>query len=177
MSNPPKSSGNLQRHKSLFEETVSWLDHVEELGSRPADAQSSKLAILLGQAVSIFNKIPPAAVMDDGKSVFKQCQRVLGLLRKYNLTILAFHYDCAIRVALREQNWLEASELFWEQIDPDAGNPPVDVSVVDPIGLYAIARLTQQRGGAVAEQVMDAVNQMTMISPMNQDKCKFRRVP
>jgi hypothetical protein len=103
------------------------------------------------------------------------CQQVLNTLKKeWNLDIQNSHYQHAIAVANQEQNFKLASDLFERQIDPNAGRPPVNVSMEDPQGLYAVAKLhsppvdDQESPSTAAEHVMDAVQRLVMVSPHDQ---------
>lgn len=106
-------------------------------------------------------------------SIFDDCQKVLDTLKKWNLNIRGQHYEYCIEAANREQRWKEAANLFWRQIDPEAGYNPVRVRISKPHGLYAIALCAQEENSAVAEHVFDAVGQLTMVSPADQRTCKY----
>lgn len=106
----------------------------------------------------------------------KKCQQVLKVLRKdWNLDIQGNHFQHAISVAIQEENYKLASDLFEQQIDPNAGNSPVSVAIDNPQGMYAIAKLhspsddeSSSLSSAGAEHVMDAVQRLVMVSPNDQ---------
>jgi hypothetical protein len=106
------------------------------------------------------------------RTSFSDCQRVLALARKWNLDIN--DQQAALEAACSEGLWREASDLFSKQIDPDHhGYAPMEISVRTPLGLFAIARDAQEQGSPVAEQVMNAVMNMSMVNPTDQNKCKY----
>jgi hypothetical protein len=110
--------------------------------------------------------------------VSQKCQRVLKILKKeWNLDIQSSHYQHAIAVANLEENYSLASDLFEQQIDPNAGRTPVPVAIDNPQGLFAIAMLhsppnnnipEEVSSSAAAEHVMDAVQRLIMVSPHDQ---------
>lgn len=108
-----------------------------------------------------------------GISLFDESQVVLTTLENWNLDIRSRHYENAIVLANRENRFKEAADLFLRQIDPEAGYNPVNVSIAKPHGLYAIARTAQEEGALPPERVFDAVVKLTMVSPSDQDRCKF----
>ena len=123
--------------------------------------RSRELSIFLGEALTILST-----------SSYDDCSRVMNIIQSYNLDLP--HYDHAIQAAAVEKNWAEAARLFRQKIDPDeAGYTPVEVSVQNPLGLYAIAKDAQKnQDGNVADRVMDAVLNLTMVSPTDQEKCE-----
>jgi hypothetical protein len=133
----------------------------------PSGKHGKELSKYLELVLFVYSQIhlPDLALFDD-------CQEVLSTLQKWNLDVRSRHYDYAIEAANREARWKEASNLFWRQIDPEAGYNPVNVSISKPHGLYAIARCAQEEDSAVAEHVFDAVMQLTMVSPSDQRTCE-----
>eukprot|EP00536_Pseudo-nitzschia_multiseries_P010631 jgi/Psemu1/26583/gm1.26583_g len=57
----------------------------------------------------------------------------------WNLDVGHRHYDRAIAACCNVGDWHLASRLFEKQIDPNAGGPPVSLSIENPLGLYALA--------------------------------------
>jgi hypothetical protein len=121
-----------------------------------------EVSFLLEQSLMLF------------RTSYSDCQRVMSLAKRLNLNIT--HQKPALEAACREGRWDEAAKLFSRQIDPDmAGFMPMDISAKEPLGLYAIARDAQKRKIPVAEQVMDAVMNMTMVNPTDQNNCEYIR--
>ena len=157
-------SGILQRTNNLLN---ALLASVDKGILRPSGKHGKELSKLLEHVLYVYSHVdlPKRALLDD-------CKEVLSILRLWNLDLRNKHYDYTVMVANREEHWKEASNLFWKQIDPEAGYSPVNVSISTPNGLYAIARLAQEEDSAVAEHVFDAVRQLTMVSPRDQETCK-----
>eukprot|EP00977_Amphora_coffeiformis_P013160 scaffold3402_cov169-Amphora_coffeaeformis.AAC.3 len=103
--------------------------------------------------------------------VWKACQEILDFMKIHELTIQEEHCQACLQVAVRYGFITEAAALFRQQIDPDqAGYRPYrSLSVNEPVGLYALAKDSQQRELAVVENVMQAVHQLCMVSPSDQD--------
>ncbi len=102
----------------------------------------------------------------------------------WNLDVSHRHYEQAIATACNCREWAVASDLFEKQIDPNAGGQPVQLSIENPLGLYAMAQRYQQEyqipitkdgdgmnedenESMVAEQIMDAVQRLVMVSPQD----------
>ena len=99
----------------------------------------------------------------------------LGVLEvDWNLDVGHRHYERAIAALCNAGKWELAAQLFEKQIDPNAGGPPVGVSIENPLGLYAVAMRCRAGEGReaeqsmVAEHVMDAVQRLSMVSPSDQ---------
>jgi hypothetical protein len=108
-------------------------------------------------------------------SVFDECQKVLHLFQQHprlQNRRQGGHDLCVMLAAANEQKWQEASDLFLACISPDqAGYCPFDVDISNPVPLYAVARHAQQyQTNTVVENVMDAVHQMTLVSPMDEER-------
>jgi len=105
----------------------------------------------------------------------------------WNLDVSHRHYERAIATCCNLGDLDLASQLFEKQIDPNAGGPPVSLSIENPLALYALAmRCRQEEENAsvtapaevesqfspppsmVAEHVMDAVQRLVMVSPSDQ---------
>jgi hypothetical protein len=136
----------------------------------PSGKHGKELSKLLELVLYVYSHI---TVSPSDVPLFEECQEVLNTLHKWNLNVGRNHYEYAITAANREERWKEASTLFLKQIDPDAGSNPFNVSISNPQGLYAVVRWAQEENLAVVEHVMDAVLQMTMVSPSDQRTCKL----
>jgi hypothetical protein len=159
-----------QDTKELFQ---SLSKSVEQGQLRPSGKHGKELSKFLELVLLVYSQTPlhPTNTTTT-MMLYKECQQVLNALKEWNLDFRNAHYDHAISIANREERWKQASDLFLRQIDPDAGYNPVEISVSNPMGLYAIARFAQEEGSAVVEQVYDAVLRMSMVSPNDQDKCR-----
>jgi hypothetical protein len=136
----------------------------------PSGKHGKELSKFLELVLYVYSHI---TVSPSNVSLFEECQEVLNTLHKWNLNVRSKPYEYAITAANREERWKEASTLFLKQIDPDAGSNPFNVSISNPQGLYAVARWAQEENLAVVEHVMDAVLQLTMVSPSDQRTCKL----
>jgi hypothetical protein len=152
-----------QDARALFH---SLSQNVEQGKLRPSGKHGKELSKFLELVLLVYSQTP----IHDNGSIFKECRVILDALEEWNLDFLNAHCEYAIAVASREQRWKDASDLFWRQVDPEAGYNPVDISVENPLGLYAIARVAQDQGSVVVEQVFDAVLRMSMVSPRDQAK-------
>lgn len=123
----------------------------------------------------IFRLLSLCGVHSDGLSPFDECRRLILLMEKeWNIELQHNHCEYAVVCAGREKRWSEASSVFWRHIDPSHGGyNPCDISISEPVGLYAIARDAQEKSLPVAEHVFDAVLRMSMVSPSDQDRCKL----
>ena len=150
-------------YKEVWQDTRALVDKIDGMMRENRNAvRSRELAIFLGEILVILST-----------SSYDDCRRILGMIQQYNLDLP--HYDHAIQAAALERNWSEAARLFREKIDPDdSGYTPVDMSVQNPLGLYAIAKDAQNNGHSnVADRVMDAVMSLTMVSPTDQERCEY----
>ena len=107
-------------------------------------------------------------------TLFEDCEEILKTLEQWNLDVRSRHYEYSIIVANREERYKDAANLFLRQIDPEAGYNPVNLSISNPQGLYSIARWAQQENEPVAEQVFNAVLQLSMVSSSDQETCKSK---
>jgi hypothetical protein len=160
--------------KAIFQEAKSLVGHLKAaVRSRqlnPAGKHGNELVHLLGQVLAVYAQ---TATPHGDPPAFDACCDAMTLLQEWNLDVQPLHYACAVEAAARESRWKEAADMFWIQIDPDAsGHTPMEISQHLAVGLYAIARNSQNEGGTTADRVMDAVLRMTMVCPMDQDKCK-----
>lgn len=163
-----------EERKAIFQDTQSLVGHIEAaVKSRqlnPLGKHGRELSHLLGQVLVVYAQ---TATSHSDPPAFDACCNVMVLLQEWNFDIQPLHYACAVEAAARESKWREAAEMFWIQIDPDAsGHTPMKISKNLVVGLYAIARNSQNEGGTTADHVMDAVLRMTMVCPMDQDKCE-----
>ena len=136
----------------------------------PSGKHGKQLSKWLELVLYVYNQLdfPPSKKYPSNVSLFNESQLVLETLEEWYLDIRSRHYDYAIAIANRERKYKEASEMFWNQISPEAGYNPTDVEIVNPHGLFAIAKYAQQQNAAVVENVFDAVQQLTMVSPGDQ---------
>jgi hypothetical protein len=140
---------------------------------RPSGKHGKELSKFLELVLLVYSQTPPRTnTSTASSSMYNECQQVLDALSEWNLDFRNAHHDYAILLANREERWTQARNLFLRQIDPDAGYNPVEISVSNPMGLYAIARFAQEEGSAVVEQVYDAALRMSMVSPNDQEKCR-----
>jgi hypothetical protein len=149
-------------------------------GNLSVSRHREELGVLLERIMGVFSDA--AALPSNPSAVaecFDDCRRVLRLMDSWKLNWQQRHVDCAMVAACRAGLWGEAAELFMERIDPDRGSPRYDVSVSDPMGLYALAMhqqqmsrssslpVSDQQATSAVDRVMDAVQRMTMLSPID----------
>lgn len=154
---------------------ISEFEHQIQLGVIKADGKHRhECSVLLEE---IFRLLSLCGAQSDGLSPFDECRRLIDLMEKeWKIELQHNHCEYAVVSAGREQRWSEASGVFWRHIDPSHGGyNPCDISISEPVGLYAIARDAQQKNRPVVEYVFDAVLRMSMVSPSDQDRCKFNR--
>ena len=121
----------------------------------------------LGECLRIYSHLPGS---------FKASRDVLVIMRSCDFDLLPTQCEHFVLAAAREKRWMEAAELFRTRTDPNAhGFSPVHISVREPVGLYAIAMEAKLNGKDAAQCVMDAVLNMSMVSPTDQEKCKYWR--
>eukprot|EP00980_Cylindrotheca_fusiformis_P030723 scaffold25303_cov117-Cylindrotheca_fusiformis.AAC.3 len=138
---------------------------VEEGSLNPSGKHGKGISQFLELVLYAYSKIHIPGV-----SLYDESQDIMRTLKNWNLDIRSGHYEHAIVLANREGRFKEAADLFLRQIDPTAGYNPVSMSVASPYGLYAIARKAHEEGLPAAEYVFDAVTQLTMVSPSDQEK-------
>lgn len=146
-------------YQSLVQDARILVDQLEDAVEQGRlDYQFTReVTFLLQQALYLF------------RTSYPDCQRVLQLCKRWNLDIS--DQKPAMVAACLAGEWKEASRMFQRLIDPDvAGYTPMEISVKEPVGLYAIAR-TCEDSTTVAEQVMNAAMSMSMVNPTDQDKC------
>lgn len=136
---------------------------------QPSSQHNREVSVLLERILRLYSSVSVLS----GESVFDECSLVLSLMQTWKVDLQHKHCEYASMVAAYESRWYEAAKLFSSRIDPDSGFAPYDVSVADPVGLYAVARNAQERGASVVDSVFDAVLRMSMVSPSDQNKCKF----
>jgi len=157
---------------------------------QPSGKHHHEVSVLLERILRLYSCCS-CSDNNRGESVFDECMSVLDLMRKeWKLDVQHQHCQHALVAAGREQRWKDAARLFVSRINPDdSGQAPFDVlSVSDPVGLYAVARFAQEqqqqgdhsntgKGGnaSVVDNVFDAVLRMSMVSPTDQNKCKFTK--
>jgi len=166
-----------QARRQLFRETRQVLqairDSVKQGTFRPKDKHPHQvMTVILEKVLLLYSR--SLAPSTPNESVFAECQTVLDMVKEYQLDLQHNHVEYAILIAAREQHWQQAADLFWSHIDPeDSGYVPrFAMTLANPVGLYAIARHTQETGGAVVENVMDGVMRMSMVAPTEQRNCK-----
>lgn len=151
-------------YQSLVRDARILVDQLEEAveQGRLDYRFTREVTFILQQALYLF------------RTSYPDCQRVLQLCKRWNLDIS--DQKPAMVAACLAGEWKEASRMFQRLIDPDvAGYTPMEISVREPLGLYAIAR-TCEDSTAVAEQVMNAAMSMSMVNPTDQDKCTCIRL-
>lgn len=170
-SRSPLHREDLQGRKELLEETRAFFEAlrigVDEGTLNPSGKHGKELSQIVDYVLHAYSQ----AYTDT--PVLQECLQVMRVAeRDWNLDIQHSGYDSVIAVAHREEKWKEAAALFLRRIDPEGGFSPIEVSVECPLGLYAIAKLASSNDLNAAEAVFDAVFQLSMVSPNDQDKCK-----
>lgn len=153
-------------YTSLVHDAQIFVDRLEEAveKGRLDHRFTREVTFLLQHALHFF------------RTSYPDCQRVLKLSKRWNLDVA--NQQPALAAACLAGEWKEASQMFQRLIDPDeAGYAPMEISVREPLGLYAIARHAQENDSpAVAERVMSAVVSMSMVNPTDQNKCTYSEV-
>jgi len=177
---------DIQKRDDLYKDVLSLIQAIElSIKSNRIQASSGRdirdLTALLGNILLICSESTPKRIaMNDFPKTSHACSRVLSLFDALNLDIHNFHNYCTIRAANQEHEWELASSLFCKQIDPDFnGLVPVDSELgwngFLEMGLYGLAMNLSNRGYEgvrVVEGVLNAVRDMCMVSPTDQEKCK-----
>ena len=158
-----------EAREALLEETRKIIrqlgEAVQQGDFNISNKNAREVPHLLGQALYIYSHLPGS---------FKASRDVLAVMRLHRFDIQPDHYENAVLAAALESRWKEAAELFRMRTDPEAhGYSPVHVSVREPVGLYAIAKDALIHGKNPAESVMAVVLNMAMVSPRDNDKCKW----
>lgn len=186
MDNVELSSDDIQTRQMVFQETtqlMQQLTHAVQKGLiNPSGKHGRELSALLVHILRLYSvSIPPQPPQDDKEkinhlSAYQQCVKILKLMNTWNLNCHSQHTHYVIMAAVHENLWSDASDLFLQQIDPDiAGYTPIQISISSPVGLYAIAKHAQEgqeNGTVVVEPVFEAVLNMSLVNPQDQDKCK-----
>ncbi|GAX24373.1 hypothetical protein FisN_4Lh497 [Fistulifera solaris] len=149
---------------------ISDFEHQVRLGVIKANGKHRhECSVLLEEILRLLSL---CGAHSDELSPFDECRRLLDLMEKeWKIELQHNHCEYAVVTASREQRWSEAADVFWRHIDPNrAGYNPCDISITEPIGLYAIARDAQQKKRSAVERVFDAVLRMSMVSPSDQDR-------
>jgi hypothetical protein len=143
------------------------LRHIRQGSIQPQGKHRKEVSIFCETLLRLFSL---SHEPNGGESVWNRCRFILDFMEAHQLTLQVSHCQSAITVAVRYGFIAEAATLFRQQIDPDqSGYSPYDMSVVEPIGLYALAKDAQERQAAPVENVMQAVHQLCMLSPSDQD--------
>ena len=160
----------------IFHQTLDlwqhFLQHVQEGSIRPQGKHRRETSIFCETLLRLYAQSEhDSSEEDSNDNVWHACRSILDFLRHHNLTVQEEHCQSALTVAVRYGFYDEAAALFRQQIDPDQSGyrPYRSMSVAEPVGLYALAKDTQARKGAVVENVMHAVHQLCMVSPSDQD--------
>jgi hypothetical protein len=151
---------------------------LEAMGTSDDNGKNSKSSKIINQKYQNFDTRYTHQVtffLQQSLSFFRtsynDCRKILALARHWNLNLPNIHF--ALEAACREELWEEAANLFSHQIDPDRGGYlPMDIDVRWPLGLYVVAKDAEKRNCSIVEHVMDAVMSLSMVNPMDQDKCK-----
>ena len=182
----PIDDTDFKNREDLYKDVIS-LTRAIELSIKAKRIQASsgrdirELTALLGNILLICSESPPKRISSSPlPSTSQFCAKVLSLLNALNLDIQQIHIFCSIRAANQEHEWELASSLFRKQIDPDFnGLVPVDPQLgwngFLEMGLFGLAMDLSHRGCEgvdVVEGVLDAVRDMCMVSPTDQEKCK-----
>jgi hypothetical protein len=150
----------------------------------PASTHQHEVSIILRHIMALYRESHVSS--SDSSFPYDMMETVLTQMRNWKLSPdPSTHGHIILEAAVREQRWAAAAGLFWHRIDPDHGGSktqggadessgmvPVSIDALNPLGLYAIARCAQQEQRAVVENVMDAVERMTMWSPGESKQCK-----
>lgn len=176
-----------QKREDLYKDVISLTQAIElSIKGNRIQASSGRdirdLTAILGNILLICSESPPRRItMNDLPSTSQTCSKVLSLFNALNLDIHNIHNFCTIRAANQEHEWELSSSLFGRQIDPDFnGLVPVDPQLgwngFLEMGLYGLSMDLSHRGlegVQVVEGVLNAVRDMCMVSPTDQEKCKY----
>lgn len=163
------------RHEAfqILKTIISDFEHQIKLNIIKANGKNRhECSVLLEEIFRLLSLCGPQV---DGLSSFDECRRLMDLMEnEWKIDLQHNHYEYAIVCAGREKRWSEASDVFWRHIDPARGGyNPCDISISEPVGLYVTARDAQESNLLVVERVFDAVLRMSMVSPSDQERCKF----
>lgn len=174
--------GDWDRRVEVFRQTRQlWetlLGHVRQGSIQPQGKHRRQTSIFCETLLRLYaqshhgeNETDGDTISNKPVTVWEACQEILQFMNIHQLTVQEEHCQAALQVAVRYGLTSEAAALFRQQIDPDqAGYRPYrSLTVHEPVGLYALARDAHERGAAVVENVMQAVHQLCLLSPSDQD--------
>ena len=156
--------------KELFQSLV---QNVEDGHLSPSGKHGVQISKFLERILVVYNHVAVIRYVsndndnDEKISVYYECMEILRWMELWNLN-RSSHYEYAISCACHEDRFDDAANLFWTRIDPEAGANPTTVSVINPLGLYAIARSCQRQQLPAVQHVFEAVLCMSMVSPRDQ---------
>ena len=171
--NPATTIDDSQRVQ-VFQQTVKlWetlLGHVRRGSIRPQGKHRRETSIFCDSILRLYAQSDHDNDTNHGV-VWEACKEILEFMKIHELTVQEEHCQACLQVAVRYGFISDAVAMFRKQIDPvQAGYRPYrSLSVDEPVGLYALAKDAQQRGTAVVENTMQAVHQLCMVSPSDQD--------
>lgn len=156
-------------HNHTLDLWGTFLQHVQQGSMAPQGKHRREASIFCETLLRLYSQ----SAHNDTSSLtgWEACQSILKFMKLHNLTVQEAHCHAALVVAVRHGYYQEAAELFRQQIHPDraAYSPYRTMSIAEPVGLFALAKDAQTREAAVVENVMQAVHQLCMLSPSDQD--------
>ena len=186
----------LQQRYQLFLDTKTLASAMKQsINKRSITASSGKdiyeLSSLLGNFLLLYSESPPPRLIQKYnhkvQSPYEACLEITEILQNLNLDVQPNNYESIIRTACHEHQWDDAADYFLNQINPDVfGWVPMDSTLGwnQPVemGLYAVSMMAANQQnidnedeniGSAVDIVFNAVLDMCIISPTDQEKCTF----
>lgn len=192
MSEIKEEKESLQQRYQLFLDTKTLASAMKQsINEGSITASSGKdiyeLSSLLGNFLLLYSESPPTRLLHKYnhkvQSPYEACLQITEILQNLNLDVQPNNYESIIRTACHEHQWDDAADYFLNQINPDAsGWVPMDSTLGwnQPVemGLYAVSMMVNQQKndikdeeiGSAADVVFNAVLDMCIISPTDQEK-------
>lgn len=181
-------SGDFEENLKLYKDILTLVDILElsveaQRITSSSGRQNRELTAILGNILLICSESPPIRLTGSNlPKTSDTCMRVLKLIKSLNFDIQPIHLQFIVRAANQEHEWSLASSLFREQTNPDLnGYTPIDSTLGSEgfleMGLYAIAMnlgsdTENEDGFRAVRGVFHAVQEMSIVSPTDIEKCK-----
>eukprot|EP00537_Pseudo-nitzschia_pungens_P008019 CAMPEP_0172372206 /NCGR_PEP_ID=MMETSP1060-20121228/46481_1 /TAXON_ID=37318 /ORGANISM="Pseudo-nitzschia pungens, Strain cf. cingulata" /LENGTH=309 /DNA_ID=CAMNT_0013098097 /DNA_START=229 /DNA_END=1155 /DNA_ORIENTATION=+ len=140
--------GSWERRAAAYRETKDYFETlvqmVREGRLSPSRKHGKELSQLVECVLYVCSQQDPFSETRPSESLPLDVADFVGSVLRvlevdWNLDVGHRHYERAIAACCNVGDWKVASRLFEKQIDPNAGGPPVSLSIENPLGLYALA--------------------------------------
>lgn len=143
-----------------------FLQYCEDGRLHPAGKHRHEATRFLMHLFELFS-----ASRSSSQSVLDELKAVMNLMKGWKIDLQLQHCEFAMITAGNENRWDEAASIFSTYTDPrESGvTPATPDSNAVLVGLYCIAKASQESGLPVVEHVFDGVLQLSMISENQTD--------